>query len=199
MKPATRTSEEHIETQHIADEGAGNVDKIRDILFGNNMRDYESRFKRLEENLVRESAEIRDMTRQRLDALEEYIKKEFEAQTQRMKAEREERTSNVERQERELLETSQNLSRRLIEANDLASSTTRSIREEILSRSNSLLQELQSKHQEASSTLDRHVSELKDTKADRATIAELLNEMAMRLTGNFKLPVPSADTEPNHS
>ena len=31
--------------------GAGNVDKIRDILFGNQMRDYEARFSRLEESL----------------------------------------------------------------------------------------------------------------------------------------------------
>ena len=199
MNPAMRTSEDHIPSQQGAEEGAGNVDKIRDILFGSNMRDYEARFKRLEENLVRESTEIREMTRQRLDALEEYIRKEFESQTYSMKSEREERTANIARQERELLETSESLSRRLAEANDIASATTRSIREEILSRSNNLLQELQN-NQETSSTLDRRVSELRDVKADRATIAELLSEMAMRLTGNFKLPVvPPADAEQNNS
>src|SRR5947209_6262346 len=40
--------------------GAGNVDKIRDILFGTQMRDYDSRFARLEETLVKENAEIRE-------------------------------------------------------------------------------------------------------------------------------------------
>jgi len=35
--------------------GAGNVDKIRDILFGSQMRDYESRFARLEETLIKET------------------------------------------------------------------------------------------------------------------------------------------------
>ena len=35
-------------------EGA-NVDKIRDILFGSNMREYEKRFARLEERLTKSS------------------------------------------------------------------------------------------------------------------------------------------------
>jgi uncharacterized protein YaaN involved in tellurite resistance len=190
-------SEEQNRSQQFTEEGAGNVDKIRDILFGHHMRDYESRFKRLEENLVRESAEIREMTRQRLDALEEYIKKEFESQTHRLRSEREERTANVQQQERDLRELSQNLSRRLTEANDLAAETSRSIREEILSRSTNLLNELQAKHQEAGAALDRHVADLKDAKADRATIAELLSEMAMRLKGDFKLPAPGESDNRN--
>ena len=58
--------------------GAGNVDKIRDILFGSQMRDYEARFARLEETLVKETMEIRETNRRRFDQLETYIKREFE-------------------------------------------------------------------------------------------------------------------------
>ena len=51
MNPASQMSEEQNRSQpqphDPADESAGNVDKIRDILFGHHMRDYESRFKRL--------------------------------------------------------------------------------------------------------------------------------------------------------
>src|SRR6201982_3364027 len=60
------------------EEGA-NVDKIRDILFGSQMRDYEKRFARLEETLVKETVEIRETNRRRFDQLEAYMKKEFEA------------------------------------------------------------------------------------------------------------------------
>ena len=38
--------------------GAGNVDKIRDILFGSQMRDYETRFARLEETLAKEISDM---------------------------------------------------------------------------------------------------------------------------------------------
>jgi hypothetical protein len=38
---------------------------------------------------------------------------------------------------------------------------------------------------------------LKDAKTDRATLAALLNEMALRLTGDFKLPSPSTPSSEN--
>ena len=50
-----------------ADHGAGNIDKIRDILFGSNMRDYEHRFARLEEDvgILRGAAQNRMIGRKR--------------------------------------------------------------------------------------------------------------------------------------
>src|SRR5215210_7153000 len=67
--------------------GGGNVDKIRDILFGVQMRDYEKRFARLEERLIKESGDLRDDTKKRFDALELYIKQEFESLSLRLTAE----------------------------------------------------------------------------------------------------------------
>ncbi len=190
MNSAAQMSEEHPggSAAGAAPDGTGNVDKIRDILFGGQMRDYEQRFRRMEENLARETAEIREMTRQQLDSLEEYIKKEFESQSHRLRAERDERNQHLEQHGRDLRDLNQNISRRLAETNDQQAETSRAIREEILSRSNNLLQELRHKHQESASAVDRYVSELRNDKADRATIAALLTEMAMRLTGDFKLP-----------
>jgi len=82
--------------------GAGNVDKIRDILFGTQMRDYESRFARLEEALVKETAEIRETNRRRFDQLETYIREEFETVQARLKTERDERSDVDGQQAREL-------------------------------------------------------------------------------------------------
>jgi hypothetical protein len=57
------------------DQTPGNVDKIRDILFGSQMREYETRFSRLEESLLKESQDLKETTRRRFDTLEAYIKK----------------------------------------------------------------------------------------------------------------------------
>ncbi len=54
--------------------GGGNLDKVRDILFGGQMRDYEKRFNRLEDRLVKECSSIRDDIKKRLDSLEMYVK-----------------------------------------------------------------------------------------------------------------------------
>src|ERR1700753_975307 len=84
--------------------GAGNVDKIRDILFGSQMRDYEARFARLEETLIKETQEIRETNRRRLDQLETYIKREFETLQTRFKTERDERLDTAAQHSRELRE-----------------------------------------------------------------------------------------------
>ena len=46
-----------------------NVDKIRDILFGSQMRDYEKRFSRLEERLTKAQDTLREDLKKRFDAL----------------------------------------------------------------------------------------------------------------------------------
>src|SRR5580693_3048244 len=71
---------------------AGNIDKIRDILFGSNMRDYEQRFARLEEALKKESADLRDTTRRHLESLEAFVHKELAALEGRLNVERDERS-----------------------------------------------------------------------------------------------------------
>src|SRR5947209_5816204 len=85
--------EESDKSQDLA--GGGNVDKIRDILFGTQMRDYEKRFVRLEEQLLKESADLREDLRRRFDSLEIYIKKEVESLTDRLKVEQGERADSV--------------------------------------------------------------------------------------------------------
>lgn len=63
----------------------GNLDKIRDILFGTQMREYERRFNRMEERLIKEFAESRDDTKKRLDSLETYVRQEVESLNEAVK------------------------------------------------------------------------------------------------------------------
>ena len=57
----------------VVDE-AGKVDRIRDILFGPQMRDYDSRFQKLEERLTREAGELRGELQHQLQALEGFMR-----------------------------------------------------------------------------------------------------------------------------
>ena len=82
------------------------------------MRDYETRFARLEETVVKETAEIRETSRRRLDQLEQYIKREFEALESRLKAEREERFDAGSQHSRDAQGFGRTLTRRLRELDD---------------------------------------------------------------------------------
>src|SRR5580692_12969243 len=72
-------------------EGA-NVDKIRDILFGSQMRDYEKRFVRLEDNVTKAIEGLREDMTKRLDTLGAFVRQEVDSVSTRLKSEKSERT-----------------------------------------------------------------------------------------------------------
>jgi hypothetical protein len=168
--------------------GAGNVDKIRDILFGSQMRDYESRFARLEETLIKETLEIRETNRKRFDQLESYIKREFETVQTRLKAERDERSDGASQQSRELKELSESLTRRIRDLDDRETNVERELRSDLLQQARDLTDEVRARHDEMATLLEKRVTELRDGKTDRATLASLFTEVAMRLSDQFQIP-----------
>src|SRR5262245_18909648 len=66
------------------DLSGGNLDKVRDILFGNQIRDSDRRFQRLEDRLVQETSELKDEVRKRLSMLEQFVKQELESLADRI-------------------------------------------------------------------------------------------------------------------
>jgi DNA repair exonuclease SbcCD ATPase subunit len=168
--------------------GAGNVDKIRDILFGSQMRDYESRFARLEETLIKETVEIRETNRRRFEQIESYLKREFETVQTRIKAERDERHDSESRLSRELKESHDALSRRIRDLDDRETGVERDLRGDLLQQARDLTEEIRARHDELATILERRVSELRDGKTDRAALATLFNEVALRLSDQFQIP-----------
>jgi hypothetical protein len=167
---------------------AGNVDKIRDILFGSQMRDYEARFARLEETLVKETLEIRETSRRRFDQLESYIKREFETVQARFKSERDERLDVASQHSRELKELGETLSRRIRDLDDRTSAMERDLRSQMMDQAREITGEMHAGHDELSSLLEKRVHELRDGKTDRAALATLFTEVALRLSDQFRIP-----------
>ena len=168
--------------------GTGNVDKIRDILFGTQMRDYESRFARLEETLIKETVEIRETNRRKFEQLEAFMRKEFEAAQTRLKSERDERTEVAAQIARELKDLTDALSRRLRDLDDRGTAGERDLRNDLLQQTRDLTEEIHARHDELSTILDRRVHELRDGKTDRAALASLFTEVALRLNDQFQIP-----------
>ncbi len=66
-----------IESLENAPNEIENISKIRDILFGNNMSEYEKRFKNLEDKLAQSVAEKKAETDNRMTSLESFFKNEL--------------------------------------------------------------------------------------------------------------------------
>jgi hypothetical protein len=158
------------------DPGPGNIDKIRDILFGSNMRDYEQRFARLEEALKKESSDLRETTRRHLEALESFVHKELAALEARLNTERDERSA-----------TAASIHRKIGEMENHEAQAKREIRNDLLQQSKELTDAIRAKGEELIALLERRAQELQHAKTDRAALAGLFNEVALRLTDQFKL------------
>lgn len=167
---------------------SGSVDKIRDILFGSQMRDYDKRFARLEERLLKESAELREETRRRFDSLESYIRVEFGSLSDRVKNDAHRRDELNEAMALHLQETAKSIERKLWQLDEQTAQAQRDLRQQLLNQSKELSDEIRRKSEELTADLAREAGELRHDKTDRAALADLFTELALRLNNQFRLP-----------
>ncbi len=173
--------------------GLGSVDKIRDILFGAQMQDYEKRFVRLEERLMQESQSTKEDLKKRFDSLEKYMKNEVESLLDKVKSEQNERTDSVTDILRQIKDLTKTFEKKTGQISDRVSNNQREARSRLLEESKSLREEIAENHNLLSENMNNVVNELRHDKTDRVALANLLTEMALRLTDEFKIP-SSKDT-----
>ena len=166
----------------------GNIDKVRDILFGGQMRDYERRFSRLEERLVQETSELRDEVRRRLSALEQFVKQEAESLADRIRAEHDSRTDATKSLAEDARHASQAFEKRTGQLDDTIGRVQRELRQQILELHQNMSDDVRQKVDDVIGRLNRSSADLRHDKTDRATLAALLTEMAMRLTNELSIP-----------
>lgn len=173
----------------VADETPENLDKVRDILFGGQMRSVESRFARLEERLQQDQEQLRQQTEQKLGALEAYTKKELEALGDRLKAERTARAEDMKGITALLREQVSALDQRIATLDDDTSKADADMRDLVLENTKQVMTQLQQVSDHLSEQLKQEATELRAEKADTASLIELFSDMAMRLSEDFQ-PAP---------
>jgi hypothetical protein len=176
------------ENRNGAIEEAGKVDRIRDILFGSQMRDYDGRFQRLEEHLAQEAAAIRTDVQTRLETLERFMKGELESMTNRANAEQSERSSAIEKLGRDLGEAARTLESRIKGLDEQTAGETRALRQQLLDQAKALSDEIGQKHEEMKTGLNREAEQIRGAMTGREALAEMLSEVALRLKNEFKVP-----------
>ncbi len=167
---------------------AANVDKIRDIIFGSQMRDYEKRFSRLDERLTADAQALREDTKKRIDTLEAFVQKEIDALSQRLKTEKSERIEALKELTGEFRDAAKATEKRLSQLDDQIAKEAAVLRSQLLEQSKQLTAEIEAKYRALSSLLERETRALRTDKADRDALADLFTEMAMRLKNEIKLP-----------
>lgn len=164
----------------VADES---LDKVRDILFGAQSREFERRFALLEEDLLRKTAEAREEARQRLETLEAYLRQEVEQLSERIETEQAERAKMIHGLSLDLHELTQQLDEK-INSLDTATHEEQSVlRQNLVSEAKTLSEALQQRSADLTTALNREVKTLTHDKLNRADIAQMFSEMAKRIMG----------------
>jgi hypothetical protein len=168
--------------------GAANLDKVRDLLFGGQMRDYERKFAALEDRILKETSELREEVRKRLAGIEGLLAREVDALNDRVRSEQEDRSNATKDLARQLDDTARNFEKKAHGLDDQMARGLREVRQQLHEQHQQLSDDLKRQADQILERLARDSQQLQNDKTDRASLAALLTEMAMRLTDDFRLP-----------
>ena len=195
------------------------VEQVRELLFGRQLKDMDTRFQRQEERSQRELNDLRNSVKTRVDSLENFMKSEVasllhrlkneqDERTEMFKAEQRERSENLKTEQRERAEAVAQLAKDLSAANEACErrlaklsstldNTERELRQLLQTESGALSAKLDERYQDALSALSRTASEIRGDMVYRSSFSTMLTEMAVKLSGQWTLDVlqePAAAT-----
>jgi chromosome segregation ATPase len=159
-------------------EPAVGVDKIRDLLFGNQMQDYDRRFAKLEMRFLQQFQEIEAETARNLGAFESNAKKQVDSLVSQLREEKDQRADADKENERALREQNQALEKRIRSLSDQLSQLDRDMSDRLTRETQSLREEIKQKHTDVRQTIEAMFAELSNVKTDRTLLASLFVEVA---------------------
>jgi chromosome segregation ATPase len=154
------------------------VDKIRDLLFGNQMQDYDRRFSMLEERFLQRFREIESETARNLGSFESSAKKQMESLATQLREEKDLRTDADKEIERNQREHNDTVEKRLRSTSEQLSRLERDQADRLAQEVQSLREEIKRKYDDFQHTLEKMFAELSNVKTDRNLLAGLFVEVA---------------------
>jgi chromosome segregation ATPase len=154
------------------------VDKIRDLLFGNQMQDYDRRFSKLEERFLQRFREIESETARTLSAHDLNSKKQVDSLASQLREEKDLRADADKEIERSQREQNQLLEKRLRTMSDQVSQLERDFADRLSREVQSLHDEIKRRSEDLHHTIEKMFAELTNVKTDRNLLAGLFVEVA---------------------
>lgn len=157
---------------------APGVDKIRELLFGNQMQDYDKRFSVLEERFQLKMRDLESESARSLGSMESSIKKQLESIAGQVRQEQDLRSEADKELGRGLREQVQGLEKRLGQVSDQLASFEREFTERLGHESQGLRDDIRRRTEDTRANIERMFSELSNVKTDRNLLAGLFVEIA---------------------
>lgn len=154
------------------------VDKIRDLLFGNQMQDYDRRFSKMEERFLQRFKDVETETARHLGAFESNAKTQVESLAAQLREEKDLRSNADDEAGRALRDQSQAMEKRLRTMSDQLSQLERDMANRLTQEAQALREEVRRKSDDLQNMIEKMFSELSNVKTDRNLLAGLFVEVA---------------------
>jgi chromosome segregation ATPase len=154
------------------------VEKIRDLLFGNQMQDYDRRFSMLEERFLQRFREIESETARNLSSVESSAKKQMESLESQLREEKDLRTDADREMERTQRDHNDTVEKRLRSISEQLSRLERDHADRLTQEVQSLREEIRRRNDGLQHTIEKMFAELSNVKTDRNLLAGLFLEIA---------------------
>ncbi len=155
----------------------GNLDQVREILFGAQLKEHDKRFADLENLIKTELDHFQNDFQSRLGMLEDYIRSEVQSISGKLKKEQTERIADTERHDHHKQATQQRLS----DLEEQLDTSGREMREMILKQCKNITNTAEKNYETLKNALVEKANELHEAKTDRTALAAMFSEMAIRL------------------
>lgn len=174
--------------QPVSEDGEQNVDKIREILFGGQMRDYQRRFDALETAVSSATDRLRSDLSNRIESLEQFMRRELELLGERLANERRERGQEREKMVSDVNDARTRVEQAIDRLDEQTAQEARALRASLQEKAAELAELIQHSRDDFNAMLTRQANSLEDRKVGREDLAALLSEVALRLNRELDLP-----------
>ena len=164
------------------------IDKVRDILFGAQTRQFDQRIAQMDERFSKQLTELRNETVRMIESLETYVKKEVASLADDLRGEGDARSQAVGKLTQNASNLENDFEKKIQQLGKKTTEGQRDLQEQILKQSKDLLEEIRRRFDELSHSMDQAIDGLQEDKTDRLALANLFTELALRLKDEFQLP-----------
>lgn len=169
-------------------ESANNIEQVRDILFGTQLREYNGRLDRLESELTAFKAETHDRIDQTRDSLMMELRAISETMEKKLKSHDSSRQEEAESIRQAMGRVNQKLLNHTQQLDESLNIQVAGVRRDLLESREALQEAIRALRSQMAGTLDEHMSQVQNTKVSRHDMADVLMEFAMRLKGDKLMP-----------
>jgi hypothetical protein len=178
---------------YLPPEQPESLDKVRDILFGGQMRAVEGRLQALEERLLHEQTQMRADLASQIAGVEAEARRELQALGEALAADRVKRGEELKALGADLREAMRGLEKRHVRLEESGGAADAELRDSILEQGRAVSAQIERLSQRISADLGREVAGLRHDKADVSALALLFSDMAGRLGSSIGNGATSRD------